>query len=73
VRSERQTVRRLADDLVLFTVRVDLHPLAAIHTSRAAVLDLELALDQLAGDDLYEFGGSRKRRRVLAALAAGQG
>jgi hypothetical protein len=73
IRSERQTVRRLAEDLVLFTVRVDLHALAVIHRYPAALADLTLALTGLAADDLAEFGGRSKRRRVLEALAGRAG
>lgn len=70
MRSERQTLRRVGADAVLFTIRVEIAPLAeiaALPTVRAA---LDRALTLLAGPSLAAFGGPQKLQRVQAVLAA---
>jgi hypothetical protein len=47
VRSERQTLRRLDEDTVMFTIRVTCHPLTEIVSYPDAALDLLTAIDNL--------------------------
>ncbi len=47
VRSERQTLRRLDSDSVMFTIRVTCHPLAEIASYPEAARDLLMAIDDL--------------------------
>lgn len=68
IRSERQCLKRLAEGLVVFTIRVELHPLDAVVEYPDALRHLTTALARLAGDNLEEFGGRGKRDAISAAL-----
>ncbi|MFK7913704.1 MAG: heme-dependent oxidative N-demethylase subunit alpha family protein [Pseudomonadales bacterium] len=68
LRSERQTLRRLGTELVLFAIRVDIEPMAKIAGFPQAHADLQLALHNLEGTALLDFGGAPKRAAALAAL-----
>lgn len=68
IRSERQTLRRLDDDLVLFAIRVDIEPLARVAAYPQALVDLRQAVAGLAAGALADFGGASKQRCVLNAL-----
>lgn len=71
IRSERQTLRRLDATLILFTIRVDLHPLAALPGFLPAHSAFTAALAALEGVTLAEFGGPAKVAAIKAALQAG--
>jgi dimethylamine monooxygenase subunit A len=66
MRSERQTLARVADDLVLFTIRVTCRPFAEIAGFPAAARDLLDALDSLGEDERaasgYRFYAAAVRR-----------
>jgi hypothetical protein len=51
VRSERQTLRRLSADSIVFTIRVTVVPLAPIQRFPSAAADLLLAFDRMTPID----------------------
>lgn len=69
MRSERQTLRRVGPDAVLFTIRVEIAPLAEIAGLPKVREALERALALLDGPTLAAFGGRQKRLQVQALLA----
>lgn len=70
IRSERQTLRRLDDSLILFTIRVDLHSLAVLRAQQPALRAFTAAVTTLEGVRLEEFGGPAKVAALSAALWA---
>lgn len=68
LRSERQCLRRLNRDSVLFTIGVELAPLADIRMHDTARRALRATLVSLTGKTLEAFGGAAKRDRTLAFL-----
>ncbi len=68
LRSERQSLRRLRDDLVVFAIRVDLEPLQHLREYPQALADLQLAVAQLSPTALCDFGGVVKQQAVLEQL-----
>ena len=70
LRSERQSLRRLNADLVLFGIRVDIEPLSRISQYPQAHADLRLALQRLSGSALVDFGGAAKCAAALRILGA---
>lgn len=68
LRSERQSLRRIDRDLIVFSIRVDLEPLDRIIEHPQALSDLRLAVEALSGTALSDFGGVEKKQRVLSTL-----
>jgi hypothetical protein len=56
VRSERQTLRRVDADSLLFTIAVSVHPLAEIRDHPAAMVDMLAAIEGMSGDERASFG-----------------
>ncbi|MGI9323605.1 MAG: heme-dependent oxidative N-demethylase subunit alpha family protein [Pseudomonadales bacterium] len=68
LRSERQSLRRVSDDLVAFAIRVDVEPLQHVREYPQALADLQTAVTELSPSALCDFGGDAKRRAVLMQL-----
>jgi hypothetical protein len=68
VRSERQTLRRLAIDTVAFTIRVTCHPLAEIVGYPESMTDLLLAFDAMDADERNATGHVHYGEAVSAFL-----
>jgi dimethylamine monooxygenase subunit A len=69
MRSERQTLARLADDLVLFTIRVRCRPFARIADVPEAARDLLAALASLSDDERAATGYRYYGAPVVAFLS----
>lgn len=68
VRSERQTLCRLTDRYLLFSIDVRCEPLADIVAYPAARDDLIAALVRMDCDEVAHFGGCDKHARLIAYL-----
>lgn len=68
LRSERQCLRRIDRDSVLFTIGVELAPLAHIAAHDRARSALQSVLQSLRGKTLKAFGGAAKRDRTFEFL-----
>lgn len=68
LRSERQTLRRLDTDMLLFAIRVDIEPLERVQHHHQARDDLLIALRALDDTALQDFGGADKRAAALNAV-----
>jgi dimethylamine monooxygenase subunit A len=69
MRSERQTLARLAEDLVLFTIRVRCRPFAQIAEAPEAARDLLAALASLSDDERAATGYRHYGASVTAFLS----
>ncbi|MEM1231812.1 MAG: heme-dependent oxidative N-demethylase subunit alpha family protein [Pseudomonadota bacterium] len=70
LRSERQTLRRLADHVVCFTIRVELAPIEALERQERVRAALARVVAGLSGPTLAAFGGPRKQARLLQVLGS---
>jgi hypothetical protein len=68
VRSERQTLCRIAERYTLFTIFVTCHPLSQIRSHPLALEDLLKALRAMDVDEVEHFGGRTKQRRLIEQL-----
>ena len=70
VRSERQTLRRLSSESILFTIRVTVLPLTDIQRFPSAAADLRLAIERLQPVDRENVALDRYVEALRSILAA---
>lgn len=70
LRSERQSLMRLSDNLLLFSIRVDLASMAEAHRWPAQALALLSVLKGYSEAQVAAFGGQAKRALVVRSLAS---
>ncbi|MEZ5597496.1 MAG: DUF3445 domain-containing protein [Pseudomonadales bacterium] len=68
VRSERQTLRRLAPDCIVFTIRVSLEPLAAIRDWPESAKDMAVSLRRLTSIEQQAFSQRHRLPELLSWL-----
>ena len=69
VRSERQTLCRLSETYLLFTIRIICEPLCHIAGYPSAQADLMRSLDNMDVQEIEHFGGVEKHRRLAEYVA----
>ncbi len=69
VRSERQTLCKLSERFLLFTIEVLCEPLQDVERFPRAALDLRAALGEMDADEIAHFGGVEKHRRLTEYVA----
>jgi len=72
LRSERETLCRLSDDFLLFTINVRFAPLRDISQHPKALADLKTSLARFDLDEINYFGGTDKFHRLLDYLSTRQ-
>ena len=68
IRSERETVCKLNENFLLFTINTEFYPLKAIFNYELARSDLVAAIDALDNNQKEYFGGQDKCTRILSYL-----
>ncbi len=64
VRSERQTLCKLSDRFMLFTIAITVVPLAHLARFPKACSDMQAALLAMDAHEIVHFGGVEKHRRL---------